>query len=296
MAGCAVLPSGASAAVIGSDDPFCTGEVLVDYEGPLRGLPAVRELPRSGRLPFGPTRLAVRSVVGWDIKLAEGSLAVEGQPVRHNLRLTGWEAGSKYLGWEIESRLVEVDRKGRDIGLAKRRVDWIRRIHTRVPRAVGFGRSPEAGLYRYDLIFRNRAGGVLGHFHRHYVIAVADGEVELALKSNVVRPGDEVLAQMRNHGPHRLHHGVGFRIDRNEGGVWAPIDNEAVFGYKLGFILIGLILPPLTSERCASHFEVPDGMTPGLYRVVKHVNVYEEPGGERSQVAVEAEFTVLPPA
>lgn len=293
VAALAALPASASA-LGGSTDPFCAPQTLFDYEAPLAGMPDVRELPKGGKLPFGPAR------VGFYRKNpSQDSLIAEGEPIEYEFSLDGAAHGPMFVDWTVESRLVRVDRTGRSLRLTKRRRQLVGALEVvtdggeRVVRPIGFGRSPEPGLYRYDLVFRNRKGNLLGHYHHHYRVVRDVRDVRLALNAATYRPGSAVLVQVRNYGPQVIFYGVGFRIERHLDYIdaWALIDNEEVFGRRLFVIAIGLGLRPGTSDKCYTGFTVPAKMTPGLYRIVKDIDVGEE---EPREETVSAEFTVEP--
>jgi Bacterial Ig-like domain len=281
---CAGPPANASA-LTAAEDPFCTPQVLVDYEAPLRGLPEVREPPTSGRLPFGPRRLRFGAIEEPGNRGAPG--VIEGEGIEYGLRLEGDYYGPAKLGWRIESRLVRVDRDGRGSHVIKRRMAAIDLLEPAGARRIGFARSPVPGLYRYDLIFRDTDGELLGHYHRHYLVLPDEWNVTLALNATSFRVGENLHAQVRNYGTRSLSYGVGFSIERYDG-AWAPIDNEAVFGHKLVFIMIGLNLGAGNSDDCSSGFTIPEKMTPGLYRIVKRFGI------GRDERLVSAEFTVVP--
>ena len=184
---------------------------------------------------------------------------------------------------------MRVDRAGRDLSWVKRKVEHLGRVGPARSYEIGFGRVGPAGLYRYDLAFRDRTGELLGRYHRYFVVASPNWNTQLVLNGTSFRPGDGVSAQIRNPGPYRLSYGLSFSIDRKDGDVWVAVPLTTLFGEGFAFPALGLILGPGETDGCSAGFTVPAGMEPGLYRIVKTVST----GGFTT---LGAEFTIEPPS
>jgi hypothetical protein len=284
-AACLVQASPAGASGLPADQ-FCVPAVLRDYEAPLEALPKVREPPRSGRLPFGPARLRFAPVAG---QSEADALATEAEGIEFRFSLSGAELGPKDLDWDVTSRLMRVDRAGNELPSQRRKVEHLGRLAVGRSYEVGFGRAGSHGLYRYDLVFRDRAGGLLGRFHRYYVVVSPNWNTQLVLNGTSFRPGDEVRSQIQNPGPYRLSYGLAFSIDRKEGDRWVGVPLATLFGEGFAFPALGLNLGPGEADGCSAGFAVPESMEPGLYRIVKVVST----GG---LTTLGAEFTIEPPA
>jgi hypothetical protein len=282
---CLVQASTAGASSLPADQ-FCVPTVLRDYEAPLESLPKVREPPRSGRLPFGPARLSFRAVA--DQPEAD-ALATEAEGIKFQFWLTGAELGPKDLDWDVTSRLARVDRAGNVLPRPRLKVEHLGRLAVGRGYEIGFGRAGSHGLYRYDLVFRDPAGDVLGRFHRYYVVVSPNWNTQLVLNGTTFRPGDGVSAQIQNPGPYRLSYGLSFTIDRKEGDRWVGVPLATLFGESFAFPALGPILGPGEADGCSAGFTVPERMEPGLYRIVKVVST----GG---LTTLGAEFTIEPPA
>jgi hypothetical protein len=154
---------------------------------------------------------------------------------------------------------------------------------------IGFRPSSQPGHYRYDLLFRDRSGKLLGRYHDYYSVVRRNPEARLVLDGTTFRVGDLVLEKIENPGTESLSYGAGSgRFERFEGSTWTPLDFEDLFGFPNIVPAIGLGVSPGWSSRCDFlGFVVPQGMTPGLYRVIK-----SEPG---ARIYLAAEFTILPP-
>jgi len=267
-------------------DQFCVPAVLRDYEAPLDALPKVREPPRSGRLPFGPARLRFGPVAG---QSEADALVTEAEGLEFRFSVSGAKLGPKDLDWDVTSRLTRVDRAGDELLRPRLKVEHLGRLAVGRSYEIGFGRAGSHGLYRYDLVFRDPAGHLLGRYHRYYVVVSPNWNTQLVLNGTSFRSGDGVSAQIQNPGPYRLDYGLSFSIDRKEGDQWVGVPLATLFGEHFAFILIGLSLGPGEADGCSAGFTVPERMEPGLYRIVKTVST----GG---LTTLGAEFTIEPPA
>jgi hypothetical protein len=281
---CLVQASTAGASGLPADQ-FCVPAVLRDYEAPLEALPKVREPPRSGRLPFGPARLSFGPVAG---RPEAGALATEAEGIEFRFLLSGAELGPKDLDWDVTSRLARVDRTGNVLPRPRLKVEHLGRLAVGRSYEIGFGRAGYHGLYRYDVVFRDRSGEVLGRYHRYYVVASPNWYTKLVLNGTSFRAGDEIRAQIQNFGAYDISYGLGFSIDRKEGDQWVHVPLTALFGEGIAFPAIGLILGPGMADGCSAGFAVPEKMEPGLYRILKEVST----GGT---TIIGAEFTIEPP-
>lgn len=268
-------------------DTFCQGELLRAYEAPPEGLPRTVESPSGVKLGWASRRLSFHR--------EDDELVVGGDPISYELGLGGAKYGDLHLGWRVESDLVRMDGDGRPRGVARRRVDWIGDITPSVNRVIGFRRSPRPGLYRYDLSFV-RDGKSLAHYRDYYRVVRRSTDVRLALNGSSFQAGEQVLGKVENPGTESLFYGFPYSLERYDGSTWLPVDLSALFGRPFGFILVGLGIGSGWSDDCSSELSVPTSMSPGLYRMVKHVEfVRSRPGRDRSR-SLTAEFTIVPPA
>ena len=116
--------------------------------------------PPKEHLPFGPPRVTFQTLAD----LGPGSrnsenVIVEGEPIGYRLWLGGASYGDMRLRWRVESRLVRVNRSGKELGAGSRRIQSVGLLLVPSdgapgrPRTLGFESSPGPGLYRYDLTF-----------------------------------------------------------------------------------------------------------------------------------------------
>jgi Bacterial Ig-like domain len=271
-------------------EEFCTPGVFTKYEVPLAQLPAVQEPPESEHLPFGPPRVFFYTLADLGHRDSE-NVIVEGSPIGYELVLRGASYGDLRLRWQVESRLVPIDGAGRKIGVPKRRRQPVGLLKVPSegaparPRTLGFHTAPP-GLYRYDLTLRSADGRLLGRYHDYYRVIPRISDVRLATFGDTFRAGDTVAVRVENRGTTGVGYGAGEEFDRLEPGGWVRVPFEELFGRPNIVPAIGLATGPGTWSDCRwNNFQVPSGMTPGRYRVVK----WESPNGEGS-----AEFVVVP--
>jgi len=120
-------------------------------------------------------------------------------------------------------------------------------------------------------------------------------DVRLTLNGTTFQPGEEVLGKVENFGTELLFYGLGFGLERYDGAAWLPVDLSALFGRPFGFLLIGLGIGPGRSDDCSSALPVPTSMSPGLYRMVKSVDVVGQRPFREGSRSIMAEFTIVMP-
>jgi hypothetical protein len=283
----AVVPPAAASALTSAQEEFCAPRLLVDYAAPLTGLPKVREPPRSGRLTFGPPRLRFQNFNRWPGQDWRVVLTDESMVYAFWYQAPFWWVGGKRLDWTVDSRLVRVSRGGRDLRLAERGRERIGVVSTQSGggtryRMFGLDAPDRPGIYRYDLVFRDRHGHLLGRLHDYYRVVRRNPESRLILDGTTFRRGDLVLGRVENPGTESVSFGAGFEFDRLSGGIWARVPFEELFGFPNVVPAIAIQLGRGRSGDCRfNSFVVPAGMGPGIYRMVKSADLT-------------AEFTVLP--
>jgi hypothetical protein len=277
-----VAPS-AWGAWIGEGDPFCQPSVLHDYGKSFKGLPRAKPVRWRGEPPFLPPRATLSP--------PRTSVVLAGGTIEYSLQAVGIEYGGLALDWEVESRLVKVNFKGRAVRIAKRSVQRVGEVVPTHPVNLGFPRSPRPGIYRYTISFR-KSGKLLGRYWDYYGVVRRGGDVRLALNGTAFRVGDEVLAKVENDSPEWLHYGVDYGIRRYEDGNWVPVELWRLFGHFVVFIRIGLTAEPGTVAECSSGFTVPETMSPGWYQMDKRIDISSDPNGLEKPLRITAEFQV----
>lgn len=261
-------------------EPFCKSRVLRDFEAPLRRLPEVRE--PGGWLPFAPRKISLFA--------KSESVVIGGDPIEYGFELPGIVTEGRRLDWDVVSRLVRIDRRGRDIEVVKAQRRHVGPIELVYRVELGFKRSPRPGLYRYDISFASGDGTPLGEYRAHYVVVRRDLEIRLRLNATSFRPGDRILAKIENFRASGYGYGLDYWIQRRDGADWEPVSFEELFGHRVRFPRVRRGTGAGMSGPCSASLTVPETMAPGRYRLVKQISWREAP---RFLIA---ELTIRPPA
>jgi hypothetical protein len=250
---CATPASSAAAPL----DQFCPAQTIVDYLPPA-GLPALRELPPSSRLPFAPSRVRI----GRDQRpgLPKG-MGVTDKPLAFDLGALG--TGGVKVDWKVETLLTSIRPSGKPRKAAASRVQRIRRVPSGPGKSLGLRPGTfKPGLYRLDLVFRDGGGERLGRYSEYVKVVAPRSEFTLALSAPAFRPEDPVYAQVRNPGTDPLSYAGGYLLERLDDGVWTRVEergNGVVFGTTA--------VPPGQAARCEPLLGIPREAPPGVYRL-----------------------------
>jgi hypothetical protein len=249
---------------------FCHGHYVRDLAKPLKELPKVHRLPRTGVLPFGPPEVEMLPVGLNRVVVGGGQVGVylsSGRPVR--------------LGWTIAAELSRINRNGQPRGPTRHR-HWdvgsvdsgsaVRRFAFRV------GSAPS--IYRFDMSIKSASGALFGDYGEYFRVVRKTVSVNLALSSTSYRPGATLLARLENRGTASIYYGYEFMVERWTGTEWlpdsSPPDGWPLVGLGLGGGIIG------TCERVA----LESG--PGIYRLTKQYST--SPAGRPRRV--QAKFRI----
>src|SRR4051794_30367403 len=129
----------------------CGATVIHDYSKPLRGLPSLRERPRSELIPFAPGRVWLGSGGSNGLQLGSGEIGYG----------LSYGEGVPRLDWTVTSKLTRLHRASRTeqlVAFHKHRIGRPERRGDDLSFTVG----DEDALYRIDLVIRDRKGKVLG--------------------------------------------------------------------------------------------------------------------------------------
>ena len=274
-----VVSATGEARAAGLTEPgFCKGKIARDYLRPLRHMPVVRHLPRSGRLPFGPRRLDVHPL-GPRLQVGAGYIGyafsdgANGQPRR--------------LDWRISVRLLKMSPRGFAKGTPKVKRRYVGTVKNGEIDGLWFAVSEKPAFYRIDISFKAKSGKPLGTYSAYFRVVPLRFRVRLGASARIVRPGRVIYARVVNLGTQRAGYGTEFSIERFDGVGWS-LDPASPMGpwrrLKVG----------LAGGRAGDcmRFRVPVGQPAGRYRFSKKVSGNTGAKGWQSRTLV-AVFRVI---
>lgn len=257
----AVLVSGAGVAQASRtlEPPSCgASKVVRDYLRPLAGMLPVQEIPMTGKLPFGPEGLTIGRI-GDGLLVGGGSVGFEiGDEAIQQVRR---------LDWVVETRLSEVDGKGRvvaELGVRRRVIGTVEgnKIGSFFRKVSG-----RAAFYRLDISFQKRGTTeTLGEYGTYSRVMRPREELRVLVDTPTVAPGDLVTARLRNLGTVNIESTVydyGFNVEAFTGTEWVRIGENPPRGRAP---MRMQILPAGMENRGCLRYRVPLDQVPGLFR------------------------------
>ncbi len=236
---------------------FCESSEAVGDFG-FAGLPAVRNVPESGDLPFGPKTLSLQGS-DWGVRYL-------GEKFGYALLSSNY-AGRTPLGWTLRARMLLVGPSG-EVGeeVAYGQVK-VRRIGSGDDFDLYLSPPRQRGMYRYDFEIVDSGGERLATYSSY--VSVFDRffwEPKLGLDREEFKPGQAILSRVENFGTETVHYGDGFIVQRSKGERWIRVPDRPgrVWALYLGVASAGSV------GRCSAYRLARDA-APGEYRAVKEV-------------------------
>lgn len=185
-----VVPVAAAAKPV--DAANCQDRLAIDYLEPISELPPVRQVPRSGRLPFAGEGTTLRPV-------SQSQVNLNGTSVGYALSLDGPLARFD-PSWQVEAQLLRIGSDGAARKLIQRRERFLG-----VPRSLreldfSFRLRSKPGLYKYEIRFLREDGRALGSYSRYLRIVKPRLGGDLRLSANSTTPGSSLQFQIANLG------------------------------------------------------------------------------------------------
>jgi len=232
----------------------CRIGTAVDYAAPLAQLPTLPQLPeeKGNDLPFGPPGLVL------DHYRVDDAYLPGIESAGYRLRSTAKRA--RRVNWVVTMKILNVDSEGKSGALLNLDRERIGRIAPREKFGFRVYLTSAPGLYRTQIVFRNRRGKLLGRFGEYFRILAGQYQAALVIDDPILSPG-EVLDPRLDNGAARLQFGLGAPIERLEADQWVP----APFGNG-PVPELALFLEPGASARCWPT-TIPTDASPGHYRV-----------------------------
>jgi hypothetical protein len=276
----AVLASLGTATPAAAD--FCDSQVIHDYTKVLERLPAIPSPPLDEHPDFAPARIFLSHHTFGPLQLGRGKRGFE-------LTFGPSEEGSSAsprVNWQVTSRLVKLNRRGRRIG----RPRMIEKHVTRL-RAVDldFEISGKPAIYRLEIVFENGRGERLGRFGEYFRVLQPSLDVDIFLNGTTFHRGEQVQAWLVNRGVAVLSFGLFKTIEYDDGGTWT---NPPVAFPGGPVPAIGLAIGPGVKTSCWTT-TVPSDAALGLYRFATQVDHSTKEVFGSNPLDLGAKFTVV---
>lgn len=259
---CLALPAAdADAAVQGWGSCSLDPGLARDYEQPLSGLPEIRRMPESGRLPFGPPALELyETAMHGNVIVGQGSFGYDFVTRSHTRNLP--------LGWTVGAEMSLLTQRGGVKRVVDRGRVWIEKVDNAKQPGISLETPEKPGFYRFDIWFEDKGGAFLGRFGEYVRVVEPRLDVRLGINGRSFRAGETVLTRVNNLGTEPVLYGAGFSVERFEGSAWLRPPEIDLGPWPLYLGLAG----PGGRGRC-SGFEIPADLPAGRYRVVKEVGL-----------------------
>jgi hypothetical protein len=199
--------------------------------------------------------------------------------------MDGFLKRPQQLGWEVETKLLAVDQRGRIKQILRKRDQWVGTVKklAAVKLAFRVGKAPT--FYLVDATIRNRSGKKLAHYADYFRVMPRRVAVRLGLNATSYRAGEVLLMRLENLSTVGISFGYEFGLDVWDGSSWTA--SSAVPSEWLG---VGLGIGAGQTQQC-QRFPLVDDLSPGWYRLTKSFST--SLGGPFSHVA-RAKFEVVP--
>lgn len=243
------------------------GGVVRDYLAQVKRVAPIKEVPEfkdptSRQLPFAPPGLHL-GVIGTN-------LIVESSEVGFSLRNS---LGPQHLDWIVESELVEVSARGRDLrslGVRRRGIGTFRTdVGIRFLHRIF---SPRPAYYRADIrFFRKGTDRPLGQYSFYVRMMKPRVDLRVRIERSTVAPGEFARATLLNLGTVPLitrSYDFGFKVQAFTGEKWNTVPDNPP--RRVRKRLSRWVLPAGTAERCRLRYLVPSDQPPGLFRFIAY--------------------------
>ncbi|MGN6586177.1 MAG: hypothetical protein ACTHKT_01735 [Solirubrobacterales bacterium] len=264
---------------------FCDTGTLHDYTKVLKHLPKPPAPPLRGQLGFAPSGVLLSSFGSGLLQLGPGE---RGFSLSFSTRKGGHL--SPRLDWQVSSRLIEIDRRGRPLGTpetVERKVKRLRPVEDGDLRFI-FAVPGRPALYRLEIVFENAKGERLGRFGEDFRVLRPHLDVGLTLNATSFHRGETVQAWLLNRSAAFLFFGLARGIEYNDGTAWTRPPVEFPHGPVPE---IGLNLGPGEKASCWK-VTIPVDAALGTYRFIERLDYFYSSFKPRRPLEASAEFTV----
>lgn len=262
--------------------PFCDERPAIDYSRPFERMPSVHRAPTMGRLPFGPSEVSLGHT-------RDSSIEPGGGRFGYMLSYRSRKAGPIRLDWEVMSRIVVVNGRGRATKVlgTSRRV--IHLLQTTDLFNFGLSFTSRPSFYRYTFIIKRTNGKRLANYSQYFRVVPPSFKSELRTDVSTYHPGDTIALHVVNLGTEPILYDEAVGVQVLSGGSWE----------------LAPAFPPRPITRVARKLSaggtgkcenilIPPSVPSGRYRLVKKVSAIDTRGQLRGQHRIMAEFNVAP--
>jgi hypothetical protein len=168
-----------------------TSTVARDFLAQVKRAAPIEKVPPSGELPFARAELHLESP-GGDLNIESGSVG---------FRLENRLAGTRQIGWIVESELTQVTARGkdvRDLGIRRRKVGSLAAdAGFSLPHRI----SATPAYYRVDIRFRGKDGSrQAGHYGFYTRVMKPRVDLRARIDDYTVAPGEVASAVLLDLG------------------------------------------------------------------------------------------------
>lgn len=255
LAICALV-SATGAAGAGADPDFCSPKQPARDFG-LSRLPPVREVPRSGQLPFARPNVNVSG--------SESHVVTESSSFGYGFSEENFD-GTVRLEWTVTAQMWLLGHRGAPVREVDSETLYIGELDAGEQPHIYVDTLGRRGFYRADFQFADGDGRRLGAYSAYVKVVRPFWKAKLKLDRRVYEPGDRVYSRAANLGTQTMTYGEIFAVQRREGGSWVPAPDLTPNGWLLW---LGIGRPG--SPGLCSSVGLPGDVAPGRYRIVKEV-------------------------
>jgi hypothetical protein len=222
-------------------------------------LPAIREVPLDGQLPFARPNVNIYGGAGF------GTVFTKRSSFGYGFSEENY-SGTVRLGWTVTAQVWQLGQHGKPVREVGSESLYIGELDAADQPHIAVDTPGRRGFYRFDLQFADKDGGQLGSYSAYFKVARPFWKARLALDRRAYRPGQLVISRPENRGTESMSYGEDFGVQRWQDGRWASAPELLPQAWFLWLGYGG----PGSPGRCSAML-LPRDVAPGRYRIVKQV-------------------------
>lgn len=267
-----------------SRSELCHGDLLRDYEQPLRRMPA-DHAPPTGDLAFAPVGVSLHS-------MGLHKVFIQGDKVGYRLSIKRARSQTdRYrhpvtLRWSVTATLHTIDRQGNSKRVAARKRMRLGKIRYRENVEIGLREKP--GLYRLEVAINNWSGQRLGTYYQYIRILPARTRARIAATGMSFHVGELITGRIENLGTSTVLWSAAeaLKMERYTDGGWV----EVLMNRGAGVTGVDKFIYGGRAGPCATFYIPLDAMA-GSYRFSTEIEFL---GTKVRRVKLARNFSVVP--